>query len=235
MRLGAAAIDQHDLRQSQHDDEKDHREQGGGRDQTRAAGLDDLIAALVHNDRRTGRRLEMARPARIVVETLGGLHQRPSAIASINRSRERGCWAGFPLADCGRVSGLPGVAFTVIAGSGAASAVAISWIFGIPEGGVAAPTAAVASTTTSAGTGAAATGAAATGVAAATAVAGVVAGSGAGAAAMTGPGSGSSRSGISSILRCSCLGVTAASDRKRRFRSARRSGWVSAVHSARST
>src|SRR5690242_17882500 len=232
MRLGAAAIDQHDLRQSQHDDEKDHREQGGGRDQTRAAGLDDLIAALVHNDRRTGRRLEMARPARIVVETLGGLHQRPSAIASINRSRERGCWAGFPLAGCGRVSGLPGVAFTGTAGSGAASAVAISWIFGIPEGGIAAPAAAVASTTTSGGTGAAAaTGAAATGAAAATAVAG----SGAGAAAMTGSGSGTSRSGISSILCCSCFGVTAASDRNRRFRSARRSGWVSAVHSARST
>src|ERR1051325_11032396 len=192
MRLGAAASDQHDLRQSQHDDEKDHREQGGGRDQTRAAGLDDRIAALVHNDRRTGRRLEMARPARIVVETLGGLHQRPSAIASINRSSERGCWAGFPLAGCGRVSGLPGVAFAGIAGSGAASAVAISWIFGIPEGGVAVPAAAVASTTTSGGTGAAA----ATGVAAGTAVAGIVAGSGAGAAALTGSGSGTRLSGI---------------------------------------
>ena len=49
--------------------------------------------------------------------------------------------------------------------------------------------------------------------------------SGAGADAITGSvASGTGRSGISSILRCSCFGVTAASDRKRRFNSASRSG-----------
>ncbi len=169
MRLRATAVDQHDLGEPQHDDEKDDREQRRGRNEAGAAGLDDLIGALVGDHRCTGRRrLEMARPAGIVVEALGGLHQRPSAIASIRRSSERGCWAGFPLADCSRVSGLAGVAFAGTAGSGAASAVAINWIFGIPEGGVAAPTVAAAPTTISAD----ADGAAATGVAVATDVAG---------------------------------------------------------------
>src|SRR5947209_19956546 len=147
MRLGATAVDQHDLGEPQHDDEKDDREQRRGRNEAGAAGLDDLIGALVGDHRRTGRRrLEMTRPAGIVVEALGGLHQRPSAIASIRRSSERGCWTGFPLADCGRVSGLAGVAFAGTAGKGAASSVALTWILGSPEGGVAAPTDAVAST-----------------------------------------------------------------------------------------
>src|SRR5437762_11992964 len=148
MRLGATAVDQHDLGEPQHDDEKDDREQRRGRNEAGAAGLDDLIGALVGDYRCTGRRrLEMARPAGIVVEALGGLHQRPSAIASIRRASERGCWAGFPFADCSRVSGLAGVAFDGTAGSGAASAVAVHWTFGIPDGGAAAPTVGAAPTT----------------------------------------------------------------------------------------
>src|SRR5262249_24053399 len=154
----------------------------------RAAGFEHLIGALVRDDRGAGRwRLEMARAARIVVKALGGgMHQRPPAMASISRSSERGCCAGLPLADCVRVSGFAGVDLPVAGAmaTGAASAVAISWIFGSAGCGVAAATGVGVSTTISPEPG----GTAATGVpgpASAGAV-GTGTGTGAGAAAITG-------------------------------------------------
>src|SRR5438270_653007 len=81
------------------------------------------------NDRRARRRrLEVARTARVLVEALGGRHQRLSAISEINRSSERGLLAGLVFAACARVSGLPGIGFSAAGvAAGAASADAMRW------------------------------------------------------------------------------------------------------------
>ncbi len=129
MGFGAAAAQQHDLAEAQDDDEKDHREQRRGRDQAGAAGLEYLVGALIGNDRRAGRRrLEMARPTGIVVDALGGRHQRLSAISEISRSSGRGWRAAPAFANCAFGSGLPDVCFDVAGATtaDAASAVAIS-------------------------------------------------------------------------------------------------------------
>src|SRR5207244_2915717 len=91
MRLGRAAFEQHDFDDPQCDNAKDAREQNAGKKQPGAAGLQRLSRRPLGDDGGARRRLEMPRPARVVVISLEGLgcdHHRLVMIWAIKSSSE---------------------------------------------------------------------------------------------------------------------------------------------------
>ena len=91
MRLGRAAFEHHDFDDPQCDNAKDAGKQDAGKEQPGATGLERLSRRPLGDDRGAGRRLEMPRPAWVVVvglKRLGCDHHRLVMIWAIKSSSD---------------------------------------------------------------------------------------------------------------------------------------------------
>src|SRR5437879_3066136 len=160
----------------------------------------------------------MARPAGVVVEALGSEHYRPSAIAANRWSIDGAGRAAAVLTNCAAAEGLTGADFTtaglaatVFSGTGTGAPVTANCAAAAGLTGISAAASAASgfSGRTDGASLAATSGATGSSVAGTAVTAGA---SGVAAISVSG-GAGDGRSGIVSIVPCSCFGAIAASDR----------------------